>query len=308
MTYWIPAHLDLGRHPKTKKLARALGCKLPCAVGHLFYLWWWAMEYAPDGDLSRYDDADIADGAQWEGDSSELVTALIDTGWLNPDRALHDWNEYGGRVHEEHQRRAERARQARARQSPPTPPDDPAPSPPRDGHVPVTETARAPLEKKRREENRGDVGATHHAGRAADAAADVEPPIAPPAPEPEPPTNVMPLRAVPKPNRYGEVLDALKARGIDYKGSSRDAKAVKDCAAAPALIAEAYAAAAAGHWGGSVVLDNLSIWAVCPRIAAYQASKAGVRARPQWNGSRAPIPGELSLDDLKEIGWGKGAG
>jgi len=224
VTYWIPAHLDLGRHPKTKKLARALGCKLPCAVGHLFYLWWWAMEYAPDGDLSRYDDADIADGAQWEGEASELIAALTDIGWLNPDRTLHDWNEYGGRVHEEHQRRAERARQSRAKQPKPTPPDDPAPSPPRDGHVPVTEPARAPLEKKREEKNRGDVDATHQRPRAADAAtAGAAPPSRPdPVSAPESaPSNVMPLRAAPKPNRYGEVLDALKAKGIAYQGTSR---------------------------------------------------------------------------------------
>jgi len=113
----------------------------------------------------------------------------------------------------------------------------------------------------------------------------------------------MPLRAAPKPNRYGEVLDALKAKGIAYQGTSRDAKAVKDCAAAPALIAEAYAAAAAGEWGGSVVLDNLSIWAVCPRIAAYLAWKGGVRAQVP-RGGRGRQPGELSLEDLKAMASG----
>ena len=38
------------------KLARRLGVSLPAAIGHLHLLWWWAMDYAQDGDLTRWQD------------------------------------------------------------------------------------------------------------------------------------------------------------------------------------------------------------------------------------------------------------
>lgn len=274
VTYWIPAHLDLGRHPKTKKLARALGCKLPCAVGHLFYLWWWAMEYAPDGDLSRYDDADIADGIQWEGAPSELIAALTDTGWLNDDRTLHDWNEYGGRVYEEHQRRAERARQARARQATPPQPDDPAPSPLRDQHVPVTEPVRAPLEKKREEKKRREDTPTVDAAAAALAET-------PPAAD-DPPANVTPLRSLAKARntKVDQVVGLVEAANVPVSVTKQDAIAIQGCKQDAPVIAAAYVSAFNGAWGAGDgwLRDNLNLRTVCGRIVGYLAWKSGPTA------------------------------
>lgn len=116
---WIESHQELREHPKTKRCARLLGIGTPQMVGHLQFLWWWCLDYAEDGDLSRYDAFDIADAAGWEGDASEFVDALMNCGpgdgygFLNTDLAVHDWNEYAGRLLE--QRQFNRERQTRRR-------------------------------------------------------------------------------------------------------------------------------------------------------------------------------------------------
>jgi hypothetical protein len=58
---WLESHQDLRDHPKTARLRRRLGVSLPAAIGHLHLLWWWALTYADDGDLSGYDPDVIAD-------------------------------------------------------------------------------------------------------------------------------------------------------------------------------------------------------------------------------------------------------
>jgi hypothetical protein len=97
---WIPSHQEIGRHPKTRKLARTLGVTVPTAVGHLHLLWHWAFSYAPTGDLTGHDVEDIADGAMWTDEPDTFVKALVKTGWAdaNGDRiVLHDWDDYAGK-------------------------------------------------------------------------------------------------------------------------------------------------------------------------------------------------------------------
>jgi hypothetical protein len=108
---WIESHQELGRHPKTKRLARALQISLPTTVGHLHFLWWWATDYAQDGDLSKYANEDIADAMGWEGDAKEAVDALLHSGYLDQEQdgvlLLHDWHEYAGRLIEQRKAQAE---------------------------------------------------------------------------------------------------------------------------------------------------------------------------------------------------------
>ena len=109
---WIESHQELGQHPKTKRLARGLGISLPATVGHLHYLWWWALSYAQDGDLARYKPEDVADAAMWDGDPKELVKSLVEAGFLDNHNSLtiHDWDDYAGRLIAKRQANAERAR------------------------------------------------------------------------------------------------------------------------------------------------------------------------------------------------------
>jgi DnaD/phage-associated family protein len=116
---WIESHQELARHPKTKRLARALETSVPAAIGHLHLFWWWAMDYAQDGSLARYDTGEIADAAQWEGDPQAFVGAMLEAGFLDQDDAgalaIHDWDDYAGRLIEKRRQNAERVRTYRER-------------------------------------------------------------------------------------------------------------------------------------------------------------------------------------------------
>jgi len=119
---WIESHQSLRGHPKLRRLARHLGVTEVAAAGHLHYLWWWALDYAKDGQLNGYDEADIADAACWDGDPAVLVKALLAAG--GPKRAgflergenhllIHDWDEYAGKLIARRERNARAMRDAR---------------------------------------------------------------------------------------------------------------------------------------------------------------------------------------------------
>ena len=116
---WIESNQEIGRHPKMKKLARQLSISWPEAVGYLHYLWWWALDFAHDGNLSRYEAGDIADAVLWQGDPNELVDALTESEFLDRNDAgelvIHDWYDYAGRLVEKREANKERMRRARAK-------------------------------------------------------------------------------------------------------------------------------------------------------------------------------------------------
>jgi len=121
---WIESNQQLARHPKAIKAARKLGISVPAVVGHLHFLWWWCLEYANDGDLSRFDASDIAVAAGWEGDEGDFVTALVDCGpgdsmgfleQTDLGLAIHDWMNYAGRLIEKRQANTKRMQNARAK-------------------------------------------------------------------------------------------------------------------------------------------------------------------------------------------------
>jgi len=119
---WIEAHQGLSQHPKTKRLARMLNISIREAVGSLFMFWWWAMEYAEDGDLSKYDSSDIADAVQWDGNAEEFLNALINCGpgesygfieKTEDGMFIHDWEDFGGRYFEKREKNRQRQQRFR---------------------------------------------------------------------------------------------------------------------------------------------------------------------------------------------------
>lgn len=113
---WIESHQELGSHPKTLKLARILGVSRAAAVGHLHFLWWWALDYSQEGNLNRFEALDIAIGGEWESDPETFVDALVRAGFLDQTSdglAVHDWDQYGGRLQERRAKDAERKRTTR---------------------------------------------------------------------------------------------------------------------------------------------------------------------------------------------------
>lgn len=116
---WIESHQEVWQHPKTRKLARLLGVSVPTAVGHLHGLWYWALSYAQDGIIGRFDPEEIADAVLWEGDPATFIEALISSGYADdgPDGAqLHDWYDYAGRLMDQRELQKEQARLRKQKQ------------------------------------------------------------------------------------------------------------------------------------------------------------------------------------------------
>lgn len=123
MSDWIPSQVGLRNHPKTRRLARALGVPVPHVIGHLHCLWYWALEYAPDGDLEDFDSEDLADAAGWEGDPGQFIEALLECGSkgrpgflsrVSGRLTIHDWEDnqgdgYRARIQAAAKKRAQRA-------------------------------------------------------------------------------------------------------------------------------------------------------------------------------------------------------
>ena len=98
---WIESNQEIGRHPKTKKLARLLDISVVTAIGHLHYLWWWALDFAQDGYIGKYDECDIAEACMWVGEHQSFVDSLIQAGFVDKTETgllIHDWFDYAGRL------------------------------------------------------------------------------------------------------------------------------------------------------------------------------------------------------------------
>ncbi len=112
---WIKSEQALASHPKVHLLAKDLGISVPQAVGHLHLLWWWALDYADDGNLTRYRDF-IPSASQWVGDEDLFITSLIKHNWIDEVEGklvIHDWLDYTGALIETREKDAERKRKYR---------------------------------------------------------------------------------------------------------------------------------------------------------------------------------------------------
>jgi hypothetical protein len=197
---WIESHQQLGKHPKMLRAARLLGINRVQMVGHLQYLWWWALDFATAGDIADYDATDIADAALWDGDPELFYNALVQCGWIDQDQGvtLHDWHDYAGKLLEGREKAAEKMRRYREKQR---------------GYGNVAETDTAPINKE--EARDGHVTVTSPPRNSLTNTVTVttttteddlegEPVLEPPAREPEtaaaakPSPRATALRAVPK--------------------------------------------------------------------------------------------------------------
>ena len=114
MTPWIQVYSNLTSHRKTGRLADALGLANSfvspnvVAVGILISLWTWAIQNAIDGDLSGCSSRAIAEACRWNKKPEVLVSALVDSGWMDRDGKLHDWDEYTYLIMEQEDNRKEK--------------------------------------------------------------------------------------------------------------------------------------------------------------------------------------------------------
>ncbi len=79
-------------------------------------LWWWVLDWAQDGDISKYQDIDIADAVSFDGEPQVLMRALVDAGYVietQAGREIANWFKIGGQIIESKKQDAERKREAR---------------------------------------------------------------------------------------------------------------------------------------------------------------------------------------------------
>lgn len=85
-------------HPKTIDLSARLKINRAWACGILELLWSFTRDYAPEGDVGRFSDTNIALAAHWPKSPTILISALIEFRWLNTcpihRLAIHDWEDH----------------------------------------------------------------------------------------------------------------------------------------------------------------------------------------------------------------------
>jgi len=89
---WIRSEQSLLYHPKTKLLQGYLKTTLPETIGRLHLLWYWCLDYAFDGDLSKKTPQMIQDACQIP------LKLLVRAGFVDsrPYRRIHGWYEIQG--------------------------------------------------------------------------------------------------------------------------------------------------------------------------------------------------------------------
>lgn len=84
---WLRSEQALLHHPKTKLLQSYLGVTLAETIGRLHMLWYWCLDYALDGDLSRKEPKMIEQACEIP------LKLLLKAGFVDsrPYRRIHDW-------------------------------------------------------------------------------------------------------------------------------------------------------------------------------------------------------------------------
>ncbi len=107
----------MGTHKKLLTLCRLLHFEDTEGIGILHYLWWWALDNAPDGDLTGIDKTDIIKICHLSGrrlvvngrrtvaickTSVVIWQSLVASGWIDQTVdgrfLLHNWGDYAGKL------------------------------------------------------------------------------------------------------------------------------------------------------------------------------------------------------------------
>ncbi len=97
---YIEAHQKLEKHPKLLELCNKTGWNKDEVIGKLLRLWWWTLDYAEDGDLSRYKPqqflGDLIGNPKDNLTPEMLYKYLQDTNFIEINGLIHDWLDYAG--------------------------------------------------------------------------------------------------------------------------------------------------------------------------------------------------------------------
>ncbi len=275
---WLESHQALRAHPKTMKLARLLGISRPCVIGHLHCLWWWAIDYAQDGEVSRFDALDLAIGAEWEGDESAFVDALVTAGFLDRSEdgclTIHHWNDYAGKLIERRERNAERMREARAGNSEE-----------RATHVQRTQRARVQLHNQTKPNTTKPERTKPTKARARDVR---------PVPEPLPEGAVADAPVGREPTAQWQMFDAVcRAQGTDPATIPQSERG-KQLSVAGRLVTNGYSAADVASVTNWILSQGWLTGAVDLFLVEKQMGKWEIAGRPDR--AKRPVQGSSSTE------------
>lgn len=122
---WFRHESGLSGHRKTRKLASLLGVPRYAAAGLVCCLFERVCNDSPDGDISDWDDDDIADAARWDGDARPLVDALISVRFIianDGKTEINSWMEYAGSYREAKRKQKYRKKKSEKEECPGTVP------------------------------------------------------------------------------------------------------------------------------------------------------------------------------------------
>jgi hypothetical protein len=90
--------------------------------------WWWALDWAPSGDITQFEPIDIAEAVSFKGEPEVLFSALLEAGYVAKTMDGHEivnWHEIGGQIIEARKKDALRKAEARKKrdEKKPRPPD-----------------------------------------------------------------------------------------------------------------------------------------------------------------------------------------
>lgn len=89
---------DALTHPKTLDLASRLNTTRAHAIGILTLLFDFTAAYSPAGDIGRHRDGAIARACDWTSEPEILISALVESGWLDRNDEyrliVHDWPDH----------------------------------------------------------------------------------------------------------------------------------------------------------------------------------------------------------------------
>ena len=99
---WIQLDQSLKTDKRTLKLQRLLSISSTYAMGVVSALWLWALDQAPDGDISDIEGDDIAVICDYPANADDsLLNALISSGFIlacDSKRIIDGWDELTGRL------------------------------------------------------------------------------------------------------------------------------------------------------------------------------------------------------------------
>ena len=108
---WTRIDVGLRDHRKVRRLARSLEIEQAHALGLVVNFWLFSLNNWGHGIVDQ-DPDEIAHACTWSGDSTVLVDALFDVGFLDNVNNLwiiHDWDNYGGKYIKQVERNRDRA-------------------------------------------------------------------------------------------------------------------------------------------------------------------------------------------------------